>query len=40
MELIAELIVRTLKGRDNDSVVDAVRADVAELCRPFAPYGD
>ena len=40
MELIAELIVRTLKGRDNDSVVDAVRADVAELCSPFAPYGD
>ena len=39
MELIAELIVRTLKGRDNDSVVDAVRADVAELCSPFAPYG-
>ena len=40
MELIAELIVRTLKGRDDDSVVDAVRADVAELCSPFAPYGD
>jgi len=40
MERIAELIVRTLKGRDDDSVVDAVRADVAELCRPFAPYGD
>ena len=40
MERIAELIVRTLKGRDDDSVVDAVRADVAELCSPFAPYGD
>ena len=40
MELIAELIVRTLKGRDDDSVVDAVRADVVELCSRFTPYGD
>ena len=40
MERIAELIVRTLKGRDDDSVVDAVRADVAELCGRFTPYGD
>ena len=40
MERIAELIVRTLKGRDDDSVVDAVRAEVAELCSRFTPYGD
>ena len=40
MERIAELIVRTLKGRDDDSVVDAVQADVAELCSRFTPYGD
>ena len=40
MERIAELIVRTLKGRDDDLVVDAVRADVAELCSRFTPYGD
>ena len=40
MERIAELIVRTLKGRDDDSVVDAVRAEVAELCSRFPPYGD
>ena len=40
MERIAELIVRTLKGRDGDSVVDAVRAEVAELCSRFTPYGD
>ena len=40
MERIAELIVRTLKGRDDDSVGDAVRADVAELCGRFTPYGD
>jgi len=40
MERIAELIVRTLKGRDDDSVVDAVRADVVDLCSRFTPYGD
>jgi glycine/serine hydroxymethyltransferase len=40
MERIAELIVRTLKGRDDDLVVAAVRADVAELCSRFTPYGD
>ena len=40
MERIAELIVRTLKGRDDDSVVEAVRADVVELCSRFTPYGD
>ena len=40
MERIAELIVRTLKGLDDDSVVDAVRAEVAELCSRFTPYGD
>jgi len=39
MERIAELIVRTLRGRDDDSVVDAVRADVVELCSRFTPYG-
>ena len=39
MERIAELIVRTLKGRDDDSVVEAVRADVVELCSQFTPYG-
>ena len=40
MARLAELIVRTLKGRDDDSVVDAVRADVVELCSRFTPYGD
>ena len=39
MERIAELTVRTLRGRDDDSVVDAVRADVVELCSRFTPYG-
>ena len=35
----AEFIARTLRGRDDDSVVEAVRADVAELCGNFTPYG-
>ena len=39
MAEIAELIARTLRGRDDDSVVEAVRADVAELCGKFTPYG-
>jgi glycine hydroxymethyltransferase len=39
MAEIAGLIARTLRGRDDDSVVEAVRADVAELCGRFTPYG-
>lgn len=40
MTTIAELIARTLRGRDDDSVVGAVKADVAELCSRFCPYPD
>ena len=40
MATIAELIARTLSGRDDDSVVGAVKADVAELCSRFCPYPD
>ena len=40
MTTIAELIVRTLRGRDDASVVGAVKADVAELCSRFRPYPD
>ena len=39
MAEIAELIARTLRGRDDDTVVEAVRADAAELCGRFTPYG-
>ena len=39
MAEIAEFIAHTLRGRDDDSVVAAVRADVAELCGRFTPYG-
>lgn len=37
---IADLIARTLQGRDDDSVVAAVRADVNALCAQFPVYGD
>ncbi len=40
MATIAELIARTLSGRDDDSVVGSVKADVAELCSRFCPYPD
>ena len=40
MAEIAGFMARTLRGRDADSVVEAVRADVAELCGKFTPYGD
>jgi len=40
MAEIAGFMARTLRGRDDDSVVEAVRADVAELCSKFTPYGD
>jgi glycine hydroxymethyltransferase len=38
MEQVAELIGRTLRGRDDESVVEAVRAEVATLCAGFTPY--
>ena len=40
MTTIAELIARSLRGRDDAGVVAAVRADVAELCERFCPYPD
>ncbi|MEE3252463.1 MAG: serine hydroxymethyltransferase [Actinomycetota bacterium] len=40
MAEIAGFMARTLRGRDDDLVVEAVRADVAELCSKFTPYGD
>ena len=39
MTEIADLIARTLQGRDDDSVVAAVRADVNALCARFPVYG-
>jgi len=38
MEQVARLIARVLRGRDDEAVLDAVRAEVRELCRAFDPY--
>ncbi len=38
MARIAELIGRTLRGRDDPEALGAVRAEVAELCAAFPPY--
>lgn len=38
MTLIAELITKTLRGRDDPSVIASVKAEVAELCLKFCPY--
>ena len=39
MARISALIGRTLRGRDDEQVVADVRAEVAELCAAFPPYG-
>ena len=38
MDTIAELIVRTLDGREDESEIAAVRDDVRTLCAKFEPY--
>ena len=38
MQRIGELISRTLRGRDDDAELAAIRADVGELCAGFPPY--
>jgi glycine hydroxymethyltransferase len=40
MQLVADLLVRTLKARDNEGEIAAVRSDVAALCAGFPPYPD
>ncbi len=40
MQTIAELIGRTLRARDDEAEIAAVRADVAQLCAGFPPYPD
>jgi glycine hydroxymethyltransferase len=39
MRQIAAFIARTLSARSDPAAVAAVRDEVADLCRPFAPYG-
>jgi len=38
MAVVATLIGRALRGRDDEAVLDAVRAEVRELCAAFPPY--
>ncbi len=38
MPIIAELLARTLHGRDDGAVLAAVRDDVAALCADYVPY--
>lgn len=40
MERIADLLTRTLQERNAPDAVAKIRTEVAELCRPFAPYPD
>ena len=38
MGLIADMIGRTLRQRDDEGVVAEVRAEVSDLCGRFTPY--
>ena len=38
MMRVVELIAQTLKDRDDEALIKAVRADVADLCGRFTPY--
>ncbi|HTZ09502.1 MAG TPA: serine hydroxymethyltransferase [Acidimicrobiales bacterium] len=40
MALIGALIGRALRGRHDEATLDAVRAEVRELCAAFPPYPD
>ena len=40
MDLIADLIARTLKNRADSEMISTLRAEVADLCSRFTPYPD
>ena len=40
MQVVADLIVRTLKARNDEAEISTVRSEVAELCAAFPPYPD
>lgn len=40
MDVVAELISRTLRHREDAAAVAAIRTEVAELCGRFTPYPD
>ena len=39
MVQIADLIARTLRNREDEQEITAVRAEVAELCKQLPVYG-
>jgi glycine hydroxymethyltransferase len=40
MQQVADLLVRTLKARDDEEEIATVRSEVAALCAAFPPYPD
>jgi glycine/serine hydroxymethyltransferase len=40
MQVVADLIVRTLKARTDEGEIATVRSEVAALCAEFPPYPD
>ena len=40
MQVVADLIVRTLKARSDEAEISSVRSEVAALCAAFPPYRD
>jgi glycine hydroxymethyltransferase len=40
MQVVADLIARTLQARTDEREIDAVRSEVAMLCAAFPPYPD
>ncbi|HWF17386.1 MAG TPA: serine hydroxymethyltransferase [Acidimicrobiales bacterium] len=40
MQIVADLLARTLKARSDDAEIATVRAEVAMLCAAFPPYPD
>jgi glycine hydroxymethyltransferase len=40
MQVVADLLTRTLRSRTDEAEIDAVRSEVALLCAAFPPYPD
>ena len=40
MQVVADLLARTLKARSDDGEIATVRSEVAALCAAFPPYPD
>ena len=38
MAVVGSMIARALRSREDATAIAAIRQEVRELCRPFAPY--